>query len=281
MRSFLLTLWCVLVTFAVATGCESMDESGSDEAPVSVDEVEQSLWRNLDKGAIDFGQTKTETLTSGDISHFYTFTATAGQTVTLAVEWALPRSTGLGAVIQIKDNAGAAVLAEHATLFSNQAHLTYTFATADTYRIYVKHYGYALFGSYPYKVGVEPDLCVVSEGTYDGFEQGTVNYYSASNFPERVTTDPWSFDSDDMGDEDFHETGHFVVFGNCDALVSTACGTAGPSVFEVWFPTGTLETVPNACEMRNDVYETAGDDEGWMLWWDTCSRYPEACQPQM
>lgn len=264
-----------LLTALFMGGCIAEALDGDDQADVAVAESAQPLWSNLDKGTLAFRETKSGTLSSGDFSHYYKFVATAGATVNFAVEWKLPESNGLGAVIRIKNSTGSTTLAEHAARSSNQAHLTYTFSAAGTYRIYVKPYGYALFGSYPYKVGAEPDLCAIWEGTYDGFEEGDVSFTAAGNFPEYVTSDPWSAPLD--GDDDFHANTHSVAFGNCSDLVRTNCGSAGPSVFEVWFPTGSLEVVPNVCEMRNDVYETAGTTEGWMLWWDTCARYPEAC----
>ena len=276
-----LALRLAFLAATLSSGACVMDATENNEqTEIAVEENAQALWSNLDKGALAFRQTTTGALSNGDFSHYYKFVASAGQTVNFAVEWKRPESNGLGAVIRIKNSTGTTTLAEHATLASNQAHLVYTFATAGTYRIYVKHYGYALFGSYPYKVGAEPDLCATWEGTYDGFEQGIVSFTSAANFPEYLTSDPWAVELGGglYGDERFHANTHSVAFGDCAELVRASCGSEGPEVFEVWFPTGSLEVVPNACEMRNDVYETAGTTDGWMLWWDTCERYPEACQ---
>jgi len=257
-------------------GCVAEISDSDEQTEAIVEETDQALWSNLDKGMLAFRETKAGTLSNGDFSHYYKFVATAGQTVRFAVEWKLPQASGLGAVIRIKNGSGSTTLAEHATLSSNQAHLTHTFLSSGTYRIYVKHYGYALFGAYPYKVGAEPDLCAIWEGTYDGFEQGIVNFTAAANFPESIESDPWAAAFD--GDEHFHPDTHAVAFGNCAELMRNDCGSAGPSVFEAWFPTGSLEVVPNVCEMRNDVYETAGTSDSWMLWWETCAKYPEACQ---
>lgn len=271
---------CLTLLLSGASGACVMETSTDAlEAPDAVARHEDGLWSHVSKGAIALRETRTGTLMNGDFSHYYSFVASAGQTVLFAVEWKLPDSSALGAVIRIKNSTGSTTLAEHSTLSSNQAHLVHTFAKAGTYRIYVKHAGYALFGGYTYKVGAQPDLCATWEGRYDGFEQGEVRFTSASNFPEHLTTDPWPAHVGGLAESDEHysELNHTVAFGNCEDLVRSDCGSAGPKVFEVWFPTGTLEVVPNACSMRNDVYQTAGTSDGWTLWWDTCTAYPEAC----
>ncbi len=272
-RSSALAVLC-----ALSLACQPMD-NGMEDVDTGVGETTQALWTYPAQGLLSHRQTVSGVLNAGNFGHYYTFDAQAGQRVMFAVEWALPHSNLLGAVIQIKNATGSQKLAEHATLGSNQAHLTYTFASAGTYRVYVKHYGYALFGSYPYKLGADPDLCTAWEGTYDGFEPGDVRFFVAANFPERITEDPWNvpFDGGLSNDDAFHATRRTVAFGNCADLMRDDCGTQGPTVFEVWFPTGTLEVVTNECEMRNDVYETAGTDDAWNLWWDTCDAYPEAC----
>lgn len=263
------SLLTVLST-SLALGCVGTELAEEGES------VEQVLSSYVDKGEISFRETKLDTLSHEHLGHFYRFAAAPGQTVLFAVEWEIPQSDGLGAILQVRDATGSSILAEHTMPSSNQARVAFSFLRADTYRIYVAQHESTASGSYAYKVGAQPDLCYEVEGTYSGFESGAVNFAAACNFPESLTTSPW------LGveaEEGYVPSGHKVTFGNCADLVGT-CPSDGPGIVESWFPSGTLRVVPNECQMWNDVFRSAGTEGCWFLWWATRDEVPEVCPPR-
>lgn len=278
-----------MAALALATACEPVDTTNGDQDR-DVAESEDALFRWLAIGPIELNENLKADLTSGDFGHYYTFQAMADETVTFNVEWRLPEATWLGAKLVLTNDSGYQTLAKVVECRSNIARLTYTFTNSGTYRVYVGQNGYALFGKYPYALSAFDQMCAMWRGTWadptfdpelDDYADTHSLFFRAANYgPQNEDDfDAWEFNP---GFEDgYVVTEHTVAMGRtCADLHNENCGTDGPvgGVGYTEFPMGGGAVLTNVCEVQNHVFDTAGDEDAWLVWYDDCQKHEALCE---
>lgn len=279
-----------MAALLMTTACESIDSTSAEEQDQDLAESESALRRWIGFGPIELNENPKADLKGGDLGHYYTFQAMADETVTFNVEWRLPEAKSLGAKLVLTSANGRKTLARAVEAKSNIARLTYTFAKGGTYRVYVSHYGYALFGKYPYVLSAFDRMCALWQGTWadplynpetDNYEDYHSLFFSAANYGpvNEDGYDPWAFNP--YWDQGFVTTEHTVAMGRtCGELHDENCGTDGPvgGIGYVEFPVGYGAVLPNVCEVRNHVFEMAGDEDNWFVWYDDCANHQALCE---
>lgn len=270
----------LLVSMFALSACEEAVDTAGAHDDIDAAQSEAPLWRWLNQGDISINNNMSNDLTNGDFGHVYTFQATAGQTLGFHVEWSLPAARWLGSRLMLKDNAEQ-TLVDIANPNSNVARFVHTFQSDGTYRIFVGQYGYALFGRYPYALSVFDHACATWQGTYqdtyDSELQG--QFFAAANLTLEDELEPWAFDP--AFEESYTVVEHTFAMGQtCAALRNLDCGTDGPEggVGYTEFPVGGGAIVPNVCEIKNHVFDMAGEQDSWLVWYEECSRFPEICE---
>jgi hypothetical protein len=276
-KSIVLALLAAM--FALSACQEAVDITNA-HGDIDAAQSEAPLWRWLNQGDISVNENIKNDLTSGDFGHVYTVQATAGQTLGFHVEWRLPESRWLGSRLMLKNDAEQ-TLVDVANPNSNIARFVHTFQSDGTYRIFVGQYGYALFGRYPYVLSVFDHACATWQGTYEDSSDPELQgqFFAAVNLGLEDGMEPWAFDP--AFDDSYDIAEHTLAMGRtCSALRSPDCGTDGPEggLGYTEFPVGWGAVVPNVCEVKNHVFDMAGEQDNWLVWYEECSLFPEICE---